>query len=159
MGNHASAQLFYGVIAYDPNSDSPPPPWQDEYGEEIEDFDDWYIRNFTELQNPLGKYLEGESLDTLKALKDAQVFREAKREALAALPIVHDFVGYVDGDAVEILRLRDWGKSALDYDIELLTNRSVTVTEYHRETFCNALEQLGLSWLGTPNILLAATYG
>lgn len=149
MGFSASADIFYGVMVYDLNSyddDRVLPPWKsedydEETGDEIEseydDFDDWYIKTFTDLRD------------------DSDY--ELKLDELQKLVITSDFYGYLEDNGTEFLKLKGWGYTAYGYGIEEI--QFVPPTEEQKQQFKDEIERLGLSHFGEPAIHLAASYG
>lgn len=161
MGNSASADIFFGIVIYDPEDEQFIVPWLTE-DDDIDDasFEDWASSVHGGITRPEGDHPAYG--DTSEAAND---FREkfksmcaAKREFMGTIPLEEDHVGYMDGHSRRILKLKGWGKNA-DYAPEAINPESLVVTSEHREVFAEALEKLGLVGLPEPQIHLVASYG
>jgi len=156
MGMNASADIFFGIVLFDPDEGESKAPWIDEDGEG--EFEDYVIDGYSDIKSPEEQYPEEES-ETSEAIKAKyHAFWNAKREWMDQLVIEEDHVGYSDGYSKVILKLKNWGKRA-EYDCEEIQPSELVVTDNQRATFMQALKDLDLSDLPEPAIHLVASYG
>lgn len=167
MGMHASADLFFGVLLYDPEGDENPdlPFFDPESEDEDEDsgvsesFENWAAEKFGGITRPDFTYpARTDVTPEAESIKQAfTAYWNAKHEFLKSLPVEVDSVGHHEFSRY-YLKLREWGARVGGYDCDPVEPDKLAITNDHRMIFANAMAYLGLE-LPDPQIHLAASYG